>query len=67
MNHRPRISTADIVTIRIAAKLGVPHRAIQRHTAVPMTTVYMIATEQRHADIAHPVLSIYEDAPRVHW
>jgi len=60
--YKSNLSADDIVSIRIARRLGITVRHIARITRLPLVTVCRITTEQTHCSVISATLSIYEDA-----
>lgn len=60
--YKSNLTADDIVSIRIARRLGITVRHISRITCIPLVTVCRITTEQTHCSVISTRLSIYEDA-----
>lgn len=60
-HHRSRMTADDVVSIRIAAAMGVRVRHIARVTKIPRSTVHSIVTGKHHAQVWSERLSVYED------
>lgn len=60
-NPRSRLTADDVVSVRIAVKLGIRVRHIARVTKLPVMTVSDIARGVCHAYVWSDRLSPYED------
>lgn len=60
--NRTSLKPDDIVSIRIAVRLGVRIRYISRMTGIPRMTVFKIAAERNHVQVFSETLSLFEDA-----
>jgi hypothetical protein len=60
--NRTKLTVDDVVSIRIARRLGVTVRHIARVSNVSLAVVCRITTEQAHVQAWSTRLSIYEDA-----
>jgi hypothetical protein len=60
--YKTSLTADDIVSIRIARKLGLGVRCIARITGKPQATICKITTEFHHVSVYSETLSIFEDA-----
>lgn len=60
--YKTDLTADDIVSIRIARKLGIGIRHIARVTGRSRTTIHNITSERHHVTVVSTTLSIYEDA-----